>query len=77
MGISRAVVWTFERGHNLRPWLNVINGDCLSSVPDMRFFVVCCRLSQPHRGGESLNWLPSTERPFEGEFLGAEKDDGP
>jgi len=27
-------------------------------------------------GGESLNWAPSTERSFEGEFFaGAEKDD--
>src|SRR5512143_3579970 len=45
-----------EPGRNLRPWLNVINGDCLSSVLDMRSLcVACCRLSLPHRGGESLN----------------------
>ena len=67
-----------ERDRNLRPWLNVINGECLSSVPDMRLScVVFCRLSLPHRGGESLNRLLRTVRPFEGEFPGAEKDDGP
>ena len=61
----------------LRPFSNVINGECLSSVLDMSLRVVCCRLSLPHLGGESLNRLPGTERPFEGENMGAEKDDGP